>query len=170
MNGQFSLYKIHNEIQDLVESYINPETGEISDVVAAQINTLQLKREDAIHQLCLVNLESKAKADAVASEIKRLSAIKKSSETLADASERIIGKELAEGETYHFENAKISYRKSEVVEYDPTLDLSQLAFDHPELIEISYSLKKSEIKKLAKENKPIPEGITIIKKNNLQIK
>ena len=170
MDNQFQLYKIHKEIQDLIESYINPETGEISDIANAHFNTLQLKREDAIHQLCLVHLESKVKADAVANEMKRLAAIKKSLDTTADAAERIISKELAEGETYQFENAKISYRKSEVVEVDETMDLSQLAFDQPELVDISYSLKKTEVKKLAKNNKPIPDGITIIKKNNLQIR
>ena len=114
MDGQFSLYKVHQEINDLIESYIDAETGELSEMANAHFNQLQLKREDAIHQLCLVNLESKAKADAVANEIKRLGAIKKSLDTTAEAAERIINKELADGETYQFENAKISYRKSEV--------------------------------------------------------
>ena len=170
MNGQFQLYKIHNEIQSLVESYIDPETGEMTDVAAAHFNTLQMKREDAIHQLCLVNLESKAKSEAVMNEIRRLQSIKKTLDNHASASERIISKELADGETYEFENAKISYRKSETVEYDPELDLSQIAFDRPELIEITYSLKKSEVKKQAKDGKPLPEGIMIVRKNNLQIK
>ncbi len=170
MNGQFSLYKVHQEINDLIESCIDPETGELSEVANAHFNQLQLKREDAIHQLCLVNLESKAKADTVANEIKRLGAIKKSLDTTAEAAERIIGKELSEGETYQFENAKISYRKSEVVEVDETMDLSQLAFDQPELVKLSYAVNKTEVKKMAKDGKPLPEGILIVKKNNLVIK
>lgn len=170
MNGQFQLYKVHQEITDLIESQIDQETGELNQVANAHFDALQLKREDAIHQLCLVNLESKAKADAVANEIKRLAVIKKSLDNMAEASERIISKELAEGETYQFENAKISYRKSEAVEVDETLDLSQLAFDQPELVKLSYAVNKTEVKKMAKEGKPIPEGILIVKKNNLVIK
>lgn len=170
MNGQLQLYKVHQEIADLIESYIDSETGELSEIANAHFNTLQLKREDAIQQLCLVNLESKAMAEAVASEMKRLAAIKKSLDNRAEAAERIIGKELAEGETYQFENAKISYRKTEIVEVEETLDLSQLAFDQPELVKLSYAVNKTEVKKMAKDGKPIPEGILIIKKNNLVIK
>lgn len=170
MNGQFQLYKVHQEINDLIESYIDPETGELSEIANAHFNQLQLKREDAIHQLCLVNLESKTKAEAVANEIKRLGTIKKSLDTTAEVAERIISKELAEGETYQFENAKISYRKSEVVEVEDTLDLSQLAFDQPELVKLSYAINKVEAKKMAKDGKPLPEGIVIVKKNSLVIK
>ena len=170
MEGQFSLYKIHAEVINLIESQVDPATGELPKIAAAHLNTLSIRRADAIHQISLFHLENKAKAEAVEGEIKRLQLIKNSFEIRESFAKKIIERELADGETFEFENAKISYRKSEVVEVGDDLDLSQLAFDQPELIDISYSLKKAEIKKLAKDNKPIPEGITIVKKNNLVIK
>lgn len=170
MEGQFQLYKVHQKISELIEAMIDQDTGEINPVAIVQLNKLELQKEDAIHQLCLVHLESKAKAEIVALEIKRLTALKRSLEVREEASKRIIEREVPEGETMQFENAKISYRKSEAVEVDDDFDLSQLAFEQPELVNISYSLKKDEIKKLVKDNKPIPEGIRIVKKNNIQIK
>lgn len=170
MEGQFQIYKVNQQIHNLVEAMIDQETGEINPVAVIQLNKLEIQKEEAIHQLCLVHLESKAKAEAVAVEIKRLTALKKSLEVREEASKRIIEREVPEGETMQFENAKISYRKSESVEMDDDFDLSQLAFDQPDLVDIKYGLKKDNIKKLVKENKPIPEGIRIVKKNNIQIK
>jgi len=169
MDNQFALYKIHNEILELIESHIDPETGEMSEMVNAHFDALQLRREDAIHQIGLYGMESAAKSKAVANEIKRLESIKKTLDNRESISKKILTNELAEGETFEFDNLKIDWRKSEVVEADPTMDLEELSLIEPFLVRISYELKKAEVKKLVKNGKPIPKGIAIIKKQNLQV-
>ena len=77
---------------------------------------------------------------------------------------------MPEGVTIETPDYKISWRKSEAVETSEFLDLSKIAVSYPDLIELEYKLKKTEVKKRIKDNLPIPEGIFIMKKQNLQIK
>jgi hypothetical protein len=170
MNNQFALYKIHQEIEDLIESYIDPETGEISEMVNAHFSALQLRREDAIHQIGLYGMTNASKSEAVNNEIKRLQAIKKTLDIREAISKKILVRELAEGETFEFDNLVINWRKSETVEIDPTMDIEELSLTQPDLVKISYEIKKAEVKKFVKNGKPIPKGLMIIKKNNLQVK
>lgn len=166
----FQLYKIDKEIDNFIETFIDKETGEIISYAQGQFNKLQMRREDVIRQIALSHLFNSAKSDVVANEIKRLQSLKRSIDNRAKLAKKIIEDELQEGETFEFENVKLSWRKSEVVEVDELTDLSQYVLDYPELIEMNYSVNKNEVKSMEKEGKPLPFGISVVKKNNLQIK
>lgn len=172
VNG-YQLYKIHNEVENLISSYINPETGEINAVANAHLNTLSLRREDAIHGITLSHLQNEAKADAVEKEIQRLEDLKTSISRRAEAAKRILENELQDGESFEFENCKISWKKNPVsVEADPDLNLDDLEFAYPDLVSTKQtkSLIKKEAKAVLESGKEIAGIRLITDKKSLQIK
>lgn len=171
--NSYQIYKVHKEIDDLITSQIDPETGELNAVASAHLNTLSLRREDAIHGLTLSHLQNSAKADVVDREIDRLTSLKKAIERRADAAKRILEQELQEGEVFEFENCKINWKKNPAsVEVDPDINLEELEFDYPDLVKTD--IKKSVIKKEAKailESGKTINGLTLVTdKKSLQIK
>lgn len=166
----FQLYNVHKEVEQLIETMINPETGEVNAVVNAHLNTLTLKREDAIHQIAIANIANKAKSEMIAAEIKRLQTLKKQVENRSETAKRILENELTPGEVFEFNNVKISWRKSSQVKVDEFIDVADLAINYPDLVKIEYSLDKTKVKEFAKDSIPLPEGISIEEKQNIQIK
>lgn len=180
VNG-FALWKVHQSIDDLVTSQIDPETGEINAVAAAHLNTLELRREDAIHGLTLCHLQNSAKAEVVDKEIERLLALKQAIDKRALAAKRILEQELQDGESFEFENCKISWKKNpssvDFVNPDATKDelaaiIEDIEFEFPEIIKIETkkSLMKKEAKAILESGKEIPGLRLITDKKSLQIK
>ena len=166
----FQLYKVEHQIDNFIETFIDKETGEIIPYAEGYFNKLQIKKEEAIHQIALSHLTNEAKSEVVSLEIKRLQSLKKSIDNRSKLAKRILEHHVAEGETYEFENAKIGWRKSAQVDVDELLDLSELVLEYPDLIIVQHSLNKNEVKAMVKNDKPLPVGIEIIEKQNLQIK
>lgn len=172
MDTSLKLYNINEEIEEIIndENLVNQETGEFTEEGLKRFESLQLVKADIIKSLGLANIFYNAQTDMVANEIKRLQGIKKSYESRANAVKKLLTQNLTEGEKYEFDTVKISWRKSEETLIDELLDLTQFSIDYPELVKIETIIKKAEIKALHKEGKPLPVGIKIIEKQNLQIK
>ena len=175
----FALYKINNEIDGFISSFVDTETGEMLSIAEAHFNNLSLKREEVIHQIGLAHVLNNAKSDAVDTEIKRLQAIKKSIDNRASLAKRLIEKELQENESFEFENLKISWKKNpSSIDYDTEMDtdmeqqfLEQLSITNPDLVGTKYTLKKKEVKELYKTTSTLSEGLTVIDdRKSLQIK
>jgi len=172
MNTSLKLFNINESIESIIndENSVDPLTGEFSPEAVAKFESLQLERADMIKSIGLANIFHNSQSESVNNEIKRLTEIKKYYESKAEAAKKFLQKHLEIGEKFDFDTLKISWRKSEETLIDELLDLTQFSIDYPELVKIETVIKKAEIKALHKEGKPLPVGIKIIEKQNLQIK
>lgn len=172
MNTSLVLFKINEQINSIIEDEgsVNPETGEFTEEASKRFEALQMQKADMVQAIGYANIFHNSQADLVDAEIKRLSAIKKTYQSRAEAAKRFLQKHLEPGEKYDFTDLRISWRKSEETIIDEMLDLTQFSIDYPELVKIETTIKKAELKALHKEGKPLPVGTKIIEKQNLQIK
>ena len=170
-----TLYKVNNEITRLILKNVDEETGEIADSVMEELTALDLTKDQLTNDIALSYFDYAAfvnhsENDPIIIEAKRKLDLAKNYKRTVESLKNILTKIVPEGVTIETPDYKISWRKSEAVETSEFLDLSKIAVGYPDLIEIEYKLKKAEVKKRIKDNLPIPEGIFIMKKQNLQIK
>ncbi len=171
MNDSLQLYEINKEIQEIIETCVDEETGEISQEAEERFSKLQLKREDIIHSVGLSYFQNQAKSEAVMNEIRRLQAIKKQFDSKQNTCERLIKKTVKLGEEFKFENLQIKWKKNPPkVVTDDLLDLNEVQSSFPELVKVEYSLDKNLVKQYAKDGKPLPEGIKTVQDFSLTIK
>lgn len=145
------------EINEALMACVDQETGEIIDVEA--LNALHMEREKKLENVALWVKDLRAEADAIANEIKALTARKKAAENKADRLKAWLGEAL-EGEVFKTSKVRISYTHNtrlnvpderELVEFLKTLEEPEkfLRFSDPEL-------RKDEIKKALKDGYIIP--------------
>lgn len=172
------LRKINNRITKILsdENNVNEETGEISEAVIDQLNALDLRKEEIIEVLALAFHDYRAMAesiknDPVVLEAKRKLELAKQYEAGYNSLKNLLAKVVPEGDKIETENYKISWRKSSVVEVDELeCNLEELYKKQPELVRAKFEIDKKIIKELSKANKPLPNGVTIEERNNLQLK
>lgn len=63
-----NIYSINNEIEELMERLIDPETGEIDEDVADELDDLEMSRNDMIENMALTCKEYLASAEALKNE------------------------------------------------------------------------------------------------------
>lgn len=172
MNTSLKLFNINESIESIIndENSVDQLTGEFTLEASAKFESLQLERADMVKSIGLANIFHNSQADSVSAEIKRLTEIKKYYESKAEAAKKFLQKHLEVGEKFDFDTLKISWRKSESVESDELLDLSKQEYNLVTKTKIVYELDKNLIKSMVKQGMPIPEGIKVVEKQNLQIK
>lgn len=160
-----NLYQINELIERAFESAVDPETGEIFDLVAyVELDKLEMMKEEKIENLLLWIKNLNAEAIAIKAEEKVLEGRRKCAERKAESLKEYVEKVL-DGEKFATPKTSVSWRKSEVAEY--TGDVRKL----PECC-IRYKepeVSKSELKKLLKGGATIP-GARLVTKNNMSIK
>ena len=171
-----NLYNINNEIDKLWEELqtVDEETGEIKEnpEILNQIEALQISKQDLLKWNCLKYKDLQAFVKAVSEEIKELQHKKKVADTLINRIENYIKLNIEEGTKIKEPNFEISWRKSESIEVDDTLDLEELHNNFPQICEeeIKYKVSKTAAKAYLKQTGTLPEGMKLITKNNISIK
>lgn len=103
------------EIDQAIESLIDPETGEIMDYEA--FANLQMARETKIESMALWVKNLRAEAAAIKAEKNNLATREKSANSKVERLEKYLG-ELLGGEKFQTPKVVVSFRKSESVQLD----------------------------------------------------
>lgn len=151
------LYEIDAAILDCVDV----ETGEIFDAV--KFEELAYERDMKIESVCLWIKNLKAEAEALKAEKDAFAQRQKAAENKMESLKRYISTYL-DGAAFKTAKVAVSFRSSESVEVEEGAQIPDafLRFKEPEI-------NKTELKKALKEGIHI-DGVSIVKKSNIQIK
>lgn len=130
-----TLYEIESEIQNLVDTMVDPETGEIDDAVAEKLAALQIDRKTKLENMACALIGLKREKADIAEERKKL---EKREKSVAKQIERLSGilQMALDGEKLKSPRVSVYYTHSEATEVDP--EFIEWAQQHsPDLL--SYS-------------------------------
>lgn len=152
-----NLYEIDAQIMACVDF----ETGEIID--EEKLQALQLEFNQKVEGIALWIKNLLAEAKMIKEEKDNLAERQKSCENKAASLKKYLSSAL-DGEKFKTAKVSVSYRKSESVEIEDIslLDDDYLKFKEPEA-------DKTKIKAALKNGVSL-EGVTLVEKNNIQIK
>lgn len=160
---ELKLYEMPAIMQDLINDV--DEDWCLTETALAKLDKLNLALEDKAKWIWAILRTFKSYEDTIASEIKRLTALKKSYKTNADSLKSYLGYNLKQLEMEKLETDlfKFSFRKSKSV----VIEDGVLPPD--EYLKTTISIDKSAILKDLKAGKEI-KGCALLEKDNLQIK
>lgn len=165
------IYEINYDIENLLDSCIDPETGEFLAVnYEAQLELLQMEKEQKIENVMLYVKELETFMEDCDKEIKR---IRSEKESAAKHSASIIGwlAYVLGGEKFQTPRVKGTFRKSESVEVDE--DFCQYAYDigRYEFLnrKETVTADKEKIKTFLKNGGEL-EHCKLVQKNNLTVR
>lgn len=151
------LYDINQEILDCIDM----ETGEI--IAPEKLEALQMDKHEKLRNIAFVALNAAADAKAYEEQEKKFAARKKAAKATVEWAKATLARELG-GEKMKEAEFTISYRKSEVVEI-ADLNVVPDEFLTPQPPKVD----KVGLKKAVKGGAVI-DGVTIVEKQNIQIK
>ena len=161
-----SIYQIENEYQLLINQIIEAD-GEITpqQELNLQIAKEQLQSKGINYAYVIRKLDFES--DVIDAEIKRLSALKKVRQNLAERLKANITHAMHTFEVDKIESPliKLSFRKSQAVEVD---DVNSLPSEY-KVVKVTEQADKMKIKQALQNGKQIT-GCSIITNTNLQIK
>ena len=121
------IYPLNNQIEDLMISVIDPETGELvctDEEIAEKIKQLELDFDEKIKALRNSYMQSKMSAKLAAAEASALYELQqaaskhaKAIENKAERTKRFIAY-LLDGEKYDKDGVRVTYTTRQIVEYD----------------------------------------------------
>ena len=165
-----TLYELTGEqarLEELLEDAIDPETGEIIDeALVAAYDAATLATEEKAEACAIMVKNFTAEAEAIKAEIKTLTTRARTLTNRAEGLRGYMAHCLAPGQTVKTPRAAISWRRSEAVEFDDTLDVRALP---PEFTKTTIEPNKTAIKAALKQGDEIP-GAYLVERQNLQIK
>lgn len=173
-NNKMALYEINDEIAKceiaILES-VDIETGEILDTTLTEkMKNLQLAKKDKINGCIYAINKREDKIELAKKEIERLKTLIKICENQDEKIRNYLLQNITVGENIDLGLHSISWRKSTSTEIADEDKFKEKYKDTPYVeTKITYSIKKTEIKKAIQEGKTI-EGAELIEKQNLQIK
>ena len=157
------LYEINQQIEQLLDN-IDPETGEaLFDEEA--LNELMLAREEKIEQVALAVKNITAEADAIATEIKKLTERKRVLENKAESIRDYLQRQL-DGAKFQTPKVAISYRNTKSVEIDEAK-----FWEHPSelFVRTKKEADKTAIRQAIEGGQTVP-GAEIVVKSSMQVK
>lgn len=164
------IYEIDQCIQNLLDNAVDPETGEITADIAAQLDSLAMDRDRKVENAALAFKNLSAVTAALKAEEKSLAARRKAAENKATRVKTFLSEYMV-GRKFETARVKLSWRKASSVSIvdEPAFvawakknNESLLSFKPPEV-------NKTATKEAIQAGEAIP-GAEIITKDNLQIK
>ena len=157
------LYEINSELEKLWEQAVDPETGEVSEELDAQIEALQMEKDQKVENVALWIKNLKSDADRMKEEAKKLTdratATNNKAERLKAFLEYILG-----GEKFQTPRVNISYRTSNSVE---VINIDKVP---PEFLRLKDpEVDKTAVKAAFKEGQDVP-GCGLVAKRSMTIK
>ena len=171
------LYPLNEQMEQLMESWVDPETGELlpeitDEVMKEQVEKLEIDFDATILSIRNSYMTTMVNANCIkaeASELYRMQQeVSKRAKTelnKAERKKRLLAY-LLHGEKYDKNGCKISYRKSEETKIEDGF-INWALNNRPDLL--SYDVKTSDIKAAIKSGSDI-EFAYIEQKNNIQVK
>lgn len=162
------LYEINHDIENLINSVTDPETGEVIDLDS--LDSLLMEREQKLESVALYCKDTHAEWVAVSHEIIALQQRADRLENTEKSLKVYLAGALG-GEKFTTPKCEVSFRKSETVEVDEEFvawakdNYAAHLINHKE----TDQPNKAEIKKYLKEGKPL-EHCRIVAKQNISIK
>lgn len=165
------IYPINQQIEELLNSFIDEETGELTcteEEMQAKIETLQMEFNEKIVQLRNKYINCQSEAEALKKEKMKLAARQTAAEKEAERAKRFIAW-LLKGEKFQDGAVKISYRKSEEVVADDGF-IEWASVNAPGLLNFKApEPRKADIKAALKAGHFI-EHVSLVEKQNVQVK
>ena len=162
------IFEVNNEINRIFEEGVDPTTGVISDEALAELERLQITKEQKIENLLMAYKNEKAMADAIEAEIALLKTRLDTHTNKANGI-KAYAEYVLQGETFETAKVKVSYRNSESVEVPKNFDWESLKHRKFVIVKKTYAPDKAMLKKLLKEGKTFPFA-ELVQKRNIQIK
>lgn len=160
------LYEINEALEQALEAAFDPETGEILDEDAlAQVETLELAREDKLEGIACWIKDLRADAEAIKTEKNNLAKRERAANNKADRLTDYLKWQLA-GEKLKTARASVSYRHSEAVELADNFEPMNLPSD---CWAVEYKVNKTAIKEHLKAGETL-EGAELVKRTSMIIK
>lgn len=112
-----TLYEIDDQIWNLLETAVDPETGEFLPDASAQLEALQMERDRKVENLACAVKNYRAEAAAIKAEEDALEKRRKAVEAKAERAKSFLNYALA-GEKFKSAKVSVSYRTFPAVELD----------------------------------------------------
>ena len=146
--SNLNVYQITQEFRDIenMQNVINEDTGEFlysNEDIEIKLKELNETKEQKAKNICFLINEARGNSEFLASEIKRLQALKKAEEVKKDRLLKLLDT-LADGEKIDTDLFKISYRNSE------TMQILYEEVVPSEFIRFEKKIDKAELKKAIK--------------------
>lgn len=142
-----TLYEINTELAQLIESSIDPETGEIKEEAFDKLEELQMEWDQKVENIGCFIKNLRADAEALKQEKMNLAKRQQYAENKAERLKKYLDDMLA-GQTYSSPRVDIKYRKSTQVKCDDITVVPDkyLKVKDPELdkVAIKDALKNGE--------------------------
>ncbi len=129
------LYEINQQIDELINNYVDQESGEIQPGIEEFLNQFEMERKEKIHNIILYIKNLFAHSSAIKSEVDKLNKVRKTTEVKAESLTNYLLSQVKKGEKHSFPNAIVSWRKSESVESHEEL-FPKIHNSHPGLFKI----------------------------------
>ena len=113
-----TLYEINQAIQDLYESMVDPETGEVSEDFAKELDALDMARGEKIENIGLWIKDLKAESEAIKIEAKKLMDRARAAENKAESLKNYLDYNLR-GEKFSTPRIAITFRNTKAVDVEP---------------------------------------------------
>lgn len=163
-----TLYDIDRQIESLLETAIDYETGEVMPEALEALEALQMERDAKVENVALWHKNILAESKALGDEIKILQDRKKRLEKKLDWMDGYLEQAL-NGQRFETSKVAITFRRSQAVEISDSDAFIRGYKDNPELVKTEYSINKTNIRKMLKEGQEIL-GAELVDRQNMQIK
>ena len=145
-----TLYDIDRQIESLLETAIDFETGEVMPEALEALEALQMERDAKVENVALWHKNILAESKALGDEIKALQDRKKRLEKKMDWMDGYLEQAL-NGQRFETSKVAITFRRSQAVEISDSEAFIRGYKDNPELVKTEYSINKTNIRKMLKD-------------------
>lgn len=157
------LYEINAELERLWEQAVDPETGEVNDDLDAQIEALQMERDQKVEYIALMIKNELSDADAIKTEKDKLAERERVKRNKAARLKAYLEWAL-DGEKFQTPRVNISYRSTSSVE---VVNINKVP---PEFLRLKDpEVDKTAVKAALKEGQEVP-GCELLAKRSMTIK
>ena len=159
-----TLYELNEQIVDLTEKLIDPETGEVNEEILEQLDKLDMDKKEKLENCGLMLKELMSQIVAIKAEIDALKKRLTSKTNRFDNLMRYVDNNLG-GEKFETSKVAFSYRKSQSV----NIVNEAIVPDQLCKFETKRTPMKTDIKRLLKAGREVP-GCVLEEHSNLNIK
>ncbi len=157
------LFAIHDAIEMVLAKGVDHETGEISEEAIAELDTLELAREEKVLAIARYLVGERVEAAAVKAQADRLAKRARVHANRADRLLRYLDANLPEGQKLHDDVVQIGWRSSTAVE---VFDLGKVP---QAFVRVTEAPDKKAIGEALKSGVEVP-GAELVTRNRLQVK
>jgi len=158
------LFEIDYQIEALLNASVDRETGEINEDALAELEALEVQRDDKALAVAAYIVGQEAEAEAVKAQAKRLADRAAKHERHAERLREYLQAHLPTGTKLRDERVEIGWRKSTAVEID--VETAELP---PEMCRVTVAPDKRAIGDALKAGEEV-KGCRLVQRQSVQIR